>query len=445
MKISTVFFIVMQLTACSFGNQDAQWKESAVETISLIDEQYMDPCRVVLTPLDITDSGNLIGRYQQAVLRNTLPLENLEKLGWAFISKARTRFDSGFYSLAEQAAQCIEKRQKNSPAALLLKGHVLHNLHRFTEAELVARQLIQQRGLWFEYALLGDVLLEQGRLHAATDAYQVMMNQRPGPQAYTRAAHLRWLKGDLNGAIEMMTLSVQAIGGRASEVTAWTAVRLGIYLFQAGKFGDAQRLLEHARSLQKDYAPALLAQGRILLAQNNPADAVKLLNIAVKILPLPEYLWLLIEALQGNQQPEQARKIESRLMQTGASEDPRTCSLYLASTGQHVATALRLAKQDFETRQDIFSHDALAWSLYSANQITEALHHIKRAVSEGTQDARLFLHAAVIYQAAGDASQALYWRQKAKAIQHMLLPSERTALEKSFAATDIAMTSPGVH
>ena len=444
MKMSTVVFIVLQLTACSFGDQDIQWKESAVDKISLVDEQYIDPCGIVLTPLDNTDSGDLIGRYQQAVLRDTLPLANLEKLGWAFISKARAGFDSGFYSLAEQAAQCIEQRQHNSPAALLLIGHVLHNLHRFTEAELVARQLIQQRGLWFEYALLGDVLLEQGRLHAATDAYQVMMNQRPGPQAYTRAAHLRWLKGDLDGAIEMMTLSLRAIGGRASEVTAWTAVRLGVYLLQAGKFGDAQRLLEHARSLQNDYAPALLAQGRLLLAQNKPEDAVKLLHKAVKIHPLPEYLWLLIEALQGNQQPEQARKIEARLMQTGASEDRRTYSLYLASTGQHVATALRLAIQDFETREDIFSHDALAWSLYSANQTTAALHHIKRAVSEGTQDARLFFHAAVITQAAGDASQALYWRQKAKAIQHMLLPSERAALEKSFAAADVAMTSPGI-
>ena len=444
MKIFTVVFIVMLITACSSGDQDALWKESAVDSTASVDGQFLDPCSVVLTPLDNTDPDDLISHYQRAVVRDSLPLANLEKLGWAFISKARASFDTGFYSLAEQTAQCIEQRQKNSQAALLLKGHVLHNLHRFIAAELVARQLIQQRGLWFEYALLGDVLLEQGKLSAAADAYQVMMDQRPGPQAYTRAAHLRWLKGDLDGAIEMMALSMRAIGGRASEVKAWTAVRLGNYLLQAGEFEDAQLVLDHARSLHNNYAPALLAQGRLLLAQNNPAGAVQLLKKAEQIVPLPEYQWLLIEAYQENQQPEQARKIESRLKHTGASEDRRTYSLYLASTRQHAATALQLAKQDFETRQDIFSHDALAWSLYSANQLTEARHHIRRAVSEGTQDARLFLHAAVITQAAGDVGRAQYWRQKAIAIQHMLLPSERTALDEAFTATEVAMTSPGI-
>ncbi len=443
MKIIEVCVVLLLITACGSGERNVQLAESLENNISSIDEVTIDPCDVVLAPLDTTDQIASIAGYQQAVLRNNQSLPNLEKLGWALISKARASSDTGYYKLAEQAAQCIEQRQNNSLAALLLKGHVLHNLHNFKAAEVLARQLIEQRGLWFEYGLLGDVLLEQGSLTGAAEAYQVMMDQRPGPQAYSRAAHLRWLKGDLSGAIEMMAMSVRAIGVHASEASAWTDVRLGLYLLQAGEFEKAQRVISRALMLHKDYAPALLAQGRLYLAQNKPNEAAQILTRAVRIAPLPEYQWLLIEALYANQKPGQAKKIEAQLKQTGAIEDRRTYALYLASTKQHTGEAVRLAKQDIETRQDVFSHDALAWSLYAANRIPEALQHIKHAVSEGTQDARLFFHAALITQAAGEAKQALYWRQKAKAIEHMLQPSERTLLNNKFAAFKVATTHPG--
>jgi hypothetical protein len=36
--------------------------------------------------------------------------------------------------------------------------------------------------------------MEQGKLNEAVEAYQTIMDQRPGPQAYSRAAHIHWLK-----------------------------------------------------------------------------------------------------------------------------------------------------------------------------------------------------------------------------------------------------------
>ena len=79
----------------------------------------------------------------------------LEQLGWAFVAKARESFDPGFYKLAEQCARCIEKRNPQSQEAMLLRAHVLQNLHRFKESETLARRLVQQRGLSFDYGLLG--------------------------------------------------------------------------------------------------------------------------------------------------------------------------------------------------------------------------------------------------------------------------------------------------
>src|SRR5262249_18122756 len=134
----------------------------------------------------------------------------LDRLGWAFVAKARESFDPGFYKLAEQCALCIEKGNRQSQEAMLLRAHVLQNLHRFKESETLARSLVQQRGVSFDYGLLGDALMEQGKLGDAVEAYQRMMDLKPDLRAYARAAHMRWLKGDLEGAIEAMQLAVSA-------------------------------------------------------------------------------------------------------------------------------------------------------------------------------------------------------------------------------------------
>ena len=53
-----------------------------------------------------------------------------------------SRNDPDAYTVAEQAAACLESMQPDDPAALLLRGHVLHQMHRFSEAEAIARRLV---------------------------------------------------------------------------------------------------------------------------------------------------------------------------------------------------------------------------------------------------------------------------------------------------------------
>ncbi len=62
-------------------------------------------------------------------------------------------------------------------------------------------------------------------------------------------------------------------------------------------------------------------------------------------------------------------------------------------------------------------------------QVAPARESMQRALAEGTQDGRLFLHAAVISDAAGDENGKLDFARKADALKQMLLPSERRLLE----------------
>ena len=385
---------------------------------------------LVLTPqTGDSRTDKEISRLQQQI-RNGRNLQlGLEQLGWAFVTKARESFDPGFYKLAEQSARCIEKRNPQSQEAMLLRAHVLQNEHRFKEAETLASRLVKQRGLSFDYGLLGDALMEQGKLNDAIEAYQQMMNLKPDLRAYARAAHMRWLKGDLAGAIEAMQLAVSAASPQDAESAAWVNTRLATYLFYGGKFNEAEQRCALARSLQNNYPQTLLLQGRILLAQSRFGEAVDALQSAVNLNPLPEYQWTLAEALRIAGKENEASEVEAQLRQRGASSDPRTLALYLATRHESRETALRLARTELDSRSDVFTHDALAWSLAAAGKETEAWSEMQRALAEGTQDARLYFHAGIIASQAGQSADAVRWLRKASELSHLLLPSERNELQ----------------
>lgn len=392
---------------------------------------------LVLTPqTGDSRTDKEISRLQQQI-RNGRNLElGLEQLGWAFVAKARESFDPGFYKLAEQCARCIEKRNPQSQEVMLLRAHVLQNLHRFKESETLARRLVQQRGLSFDYGLLGDALMEQGKLSDAVEAYQRMMNLKPDLRAYARAAHMRWLKGDLDGSIEAMQLAVSAASPQDAESAAWVNTRLATYLFYAGKFNEAEQRCALALSLQNNYPPTLLLQGRILLGQSRFGEAVDVLQNAVKLNPLPEYQWTLAEALRIAGNENEASEVEAQLRQRGESNDPRTLALYLATRHESPETALRLARAELNSRSDVFTHDALAWSLAAAGKLTEAQSEMQRALAEGTQDARLFFHAGIIASQAGQSADAERWLRKASELSRLLLPSERNELQNAAAGTE---------
>jgi tetratricopeptide (TPR) repeat protein len=365
------------------------------------------------------------------------PRPLLEQLGWLYVTKARASHDQGYYKLAEQCALALEIVEPKSPAGLLLRGHILISFHRFAEAEAIAKELVKQRTLPFDHGLLGDALVEQGRLAEAVSAYQRMVDLRPDLQSYSRVAYMRWLKGDLDGAVEVARLAARAASPLDSESAAWALTRLGLYYFQAGLLADAKAACDAALTYSANYPPALLLESRFLLIDDRPAEATTTVQRAATINPLPEFQWALADTLRSAGRAEEAAKVEAALKSTGAQSDPRTLALFLATRGDQTELAVELARRELESRADIFTHDALAWALAAAGRLDEAWSHMEKARAEGTIDARLFTHAGVIEAKRGHTTNAASWLTKAQSLQRMLLPSEQQQL----AATLNALTT----
>jgi tetratricopeptide (TPR) repeat protein len=375
-----------------------------------------------------------IAELQRALRGPDAPPRLLERLGWAFVAQARSEEDPGGYELAEHAARALLGRRSGDAGARLLLGHALASQHRFAEAEALAQELAAQRGLPADHGLLGDALLSQGRLAEAERAYQAMMDLRPDAEAYARAAELRWLTGDLEGAEQAMAVAARAVSPRSRDTFAWMWAQLALYQLRAGAIAEAARSCGAALEVQPDSAIAWLVRGRILLAEDRSAEAAEALARAAARSPLPETLWSLAEALAAAGREAEAQRVEERLVATGEGADPRGLALYLASRRRDLPRALRLLERELAARQDVFTLGASALARSAAGDALGAWPVMERALAAGTPDARLQLHAGLVAAAAGRRGDAARWLRAAAAHRHLLLPSERRALEGALAS-----------
>src|SRR5208283_747085 len=90
--------------------------------------------RIILVPpagSEREDREILLWQKRVTAGRETGPngLGTYERLGWSFVAKARRTLDAGYYKLAEKTAEVMDVRFGPSDEALLLRGHVDHNLH----------------------------------------------------------------------------------------------------------------------------------------------------------------------------------------------------------------------------------------------------------------------------------------------------------------------------
>ena len=113
----------------------ARWRTSTA-TQSSFAPILAPPCQVALAqgPQD-SDIDRTISELQKRARQPRGGEHALEQLGYQYIARARVNNDPGDYKLAEHAADCLESRHANDPAALLVRRHALHQLHRFREAE----------------------------------------------------------------------------------------------------------------------------------------------------------------------------------------------------------------------------------------------------------------------------------------------------------------------
>jgi tetratricopeptide (TPR) repeat protein len=324
-------------------------------------------------------------------------------LGRAWVRRARESSDPGYYLHAEACADVVLERSPANLAAKNLRGFVELNQHEFARAKATAEAIVasdpRDATAW---GTLSDAALELGDFEAAVGAVGRMLEQKPGLPAYSRAAHLRWLKGDETGAVEAVRLAIDAgLDPSDPEPLAWVLVQAAELFFQRGDYAGADAGFGQALEVVADYPPALVGRGRVLLAGNDPRAASGLLRRAFDASPLVETGSLLSQALAGAGDRAGAEAAYAAAEREGLRGDRRSLSVMDSTLGRNPERALALARKERETRGDIYSDDALAWALYRNGEFELALESIERARRLGTRDARLLFHHGAILVGGG--------------------------------------------
>jgi len=97
---------------------------------------------------------------------------------------------------------------------------------------------------------------------------------------------------------------------------------------------------------------------------------------------------------------------------------------------------VEFARTELAQRADVFTHDAIAWTLAVTGDPAGAARAMRLALAEGMKDARLFLHAGEIALARGEHAAASTYFAEAREIANSLTPSERALLARRTPSTD---------
>ena len=262
------------------------------------------------------------------------------------------------------------------------------------------------------YGLLGDAAIELGEYARAEEAFQQMLDLRPGLASYSRAAYLLELYGDMDEAVTFMERAVKTGSARDPEPLAWCLVQLGRLHFNQGRLGKAETAYNNALAVFPRYYQAVAALGQVRGAQRRYAEAIALYQQAITVVPAPDLLVALGDILMiaGKvDEAEQQYALVEYIEQVNAVNQKtynRQLALFYADHDRKLDEAVTLAEAEVKQRQDIYSYDALAWVYYKKGRLVDAQKAMTQALRLGTQDASLFFHAGMIAQGLGETDNA---------------------------------------
>ena len=353
-----------------------------------------------------------IAAYETLVRAKPEDLHYQNLLAATFLQKMRETMDPDYLNRAGRILDGVLSADRRNYEALRLRSAIELERHNFPKVAADSRELVHMEpdDPW-NWATLGDALMELGEYSAAADAYQQMMRLRPDLSSYNRASYYRFVAGDPAGAIEIMKKAIES-GSRSPENIAWCLVDLGNMYLKTGSQDSAELAFGAALKLFPGYHPAYAGMGKLNAQRGKTAQAIEFYQKAEAAVPLPDYAAALEDLYQSAGKREQARMeaekmdVIEKMDQAAGFPANRNLALAFADHGRNLEHALAMVKEEMKTRRDIYEWDALAWVLYQSKQYAEARQASEKALELGTPEPSFYYHAGMIARALGDQQTA---------------------------------------
>jgi tetratricopeptide (TPR) repeat protein len=344
--------------------------------------------------------------------------KNWVELGNTWIKKSKLTHDPGFYLHAQECADYALKRDNQYIPAKELQVQVFLNNHQFSEARDLAQSIVtnspKNRLGW---ALLSDAQLELGHIEHVQDSIKKLESLHAGMAFFTRASYLHWLQGDIKAANDALLAALQRRDMNNPYSAAWSFVQGADISWHRNDLVGAKALYNESLKWLPNFPLALIGLARVSIAQNNPQAAIELIHKIETTKRDAKAMWLLADAheMAGNQIAY--LKNQDKMIAFARTNDPLLLATFLSTKNRDHSLALKLILKEKESRGGIYIEDAYAWILYRLGRFEEAQVAIEKALSWGTQDAKLFYHAGAIKIASGDIKAGIALVHKALSLQ----------------------------
>ena len=337
-----------------------------------------------------------------------------------YINKARR---SGDFSLNAKARDAVDRALAIAPKDLdarKLKATLHLTFHEFAEGLQLGNELAEEApGDPFVLGIITDAHTQLGNYPEAIRSAQDMMNAKPNSQSYARAAHLRSLHGDLNGAVEMYKLAARTADPADKEAQSWSITQLADLQWRNGKYDEAVKAYNEALAISPDYPLAMFGKGRTAASRGDLAAAAALISGSVERSPHTYsiiHLGDVLHAAGKAEQAEQMYRLADNAEALGDTHDAHRIALFWADHNINLDKALEIAEADYAELKDIYAADILAWCLFKNGRFAEAKSKSAEAMRIGTNDAVIYYHAGMIEDALGNRKEARSLLQKALAL-----------------------------
>jgi tetratricopeptide (TPR) repeat protein len=424
-SISILISLFALSTAINFQackSSDAETKTVQSEINSLIPPVFERKGELAKTE-EWQRTKEKVNQLTQLISSNPSDIKPRIQLATIYIAEARITGEHPYYYPAIlKILDAVLQLEPDNFEGLVLKASVKLSQHQFAEAKIIGEKAMEiNPANAYVYGVLVDANVELGNYHQAIIMSDKMQALKPSLESYSRASYLREIHGDYAGAIEAMTLAVQA-GLPGSEPRSWAENTLAYLYLKTGQDDKAESTYLSILETRPGYAFAMKGLADVYVTRRNYNEALSILENAGQVLPEFSFYEKIgdIYILKGEK--EKAAKTYNDVlgMLKEDEESGHTVNLELARIYTKIGNyqqARNLALKEYQLRpSNIDVNKSLAWINYKAGDIAKAKFYLSAAFATSSKDPDFLVKAGQIEKALGNKKKASKLMAEAKKV-----------------------------
>lgn len=342
--------------------------------------------------------------YKQRVEER--PDSFLEKnfLAGAYLAKAQSRSDPGYFELAQRVAKESLKMMptQNEPAKLILAS-VAEAQHDFKTSNELAEQVYAADPSNLEaLAIMANSHLERGEVAEAVPAAQRMVGRAPTSGALNFGARVHMARGDDSEAERYLLEAVKREQPQEDKVSARSRSLLGELYLRQGRLHEAEEALQAALAIDGKNPFTLADLGRLAERQGRPHEAADYYAKAYDSTRNPAMLVEIARLKRAEGKTEEADKLaaqaEQKLkpeLEAGGYGHARDMARLWLDQGQ-VKEARALLEEELQRRHDVRTLELAAEAAFRTGDKEGAAKYLADILATGWKDPLIVARAAQV-------------------------------------------------